>query len=112
MDSQFLGSGRDVDPGGGRPGADLWLRDGADGGGAIRGYFELKEGSLYPALHRLERQKLLRSFMAARPRPPAQVLRADRRRPSRAGRAQAVLAELHGRRQRRAGHQPGRSGRL
>ena len=27
-----------------------------------RGHFELKEGSLYPALHRLERQKLLRSF--------------------------------------------------
>ncbi len=26
------------------------------------GYFELKEGSLYPALHRLERQKLLHSF--------------------------------------------------
>jgi PadR family transcriptional regulator PadR len=26
------------------------------------GHFELKEGSLYPALHRLERQKLLRSF--------------------------------------------------
>jgi DNA-binding PadR family transcriptional regulator len=26
------------------------------------GYFELKEGSLYPALHRLERQKLMRSF--------------------------------------------------
>ena len=26
------------------------------------GYFELKEGSLYPALHRLERQKLLRAF--------------------------------------------------
>lgn len=25
------------------------------------GYFELKEGSLYPALHRLERQGLLRS---------------------------------------------------
>jgi PadR family transcriptional regulator, regulatory protein PadR len=25
------------------------------------GYFELKEGSLYPALHRLERQKLLRA---------------------------------------------------
>lgn len=24
-----------------------------------RGYFELKEGSFYPALHRLERQKLL-----------------------------------------------------
>jgi PadR family transcriptional regulator, regulatory protein PadR len=27
-----------------------------------KGYFELKEGSLYPALHRLERQKLLRSY--------------------------------------------------
>jgi PadR family transcriptional regulator, regulatory protein PadR len=26
------------------------------------GYFELKEGSLYPALHRLERQKWLRAF--------------------------------------------------
>ena len=26
-----------------------------------RGYFELKEGSLYPALHRLERQKHLAS---------------------------------------------------
>ncbi len=29
--------------------------------GRSRGYFELKEGSLYPALHRLERQKLLSS---------------------------------------------------
>lgn len=27
-----------------------------------RGYFELTEGSLYPALHRLERRKLLESF--------------------------------------------------
>ena len=27
-----------------------------------RGYFEITEGSLYPALHRLERQKLLASF--------------------------------------------------
>lgn len=26
------------------------------------GYFALKEGSLYPALHRIERQKLLTSF--------------------------------------------------
>ncbi len=26
------------------------------------GYFELKEGSLYPALHRLERRKLLKSY--------------------------------------------------
>ena len=30
--------------------------------GRSNGYFELKEGSLYPALHRLERQKLLLSF--------------------------------------------------
>jgi transcriptional regulator len=27
-----------------------------------KGQFELKEGSLYPALHRLERQKLLSSY--------------------------------------------------
>jgi PadR family transcriptional regulator, regulatory protein PadR len=27
-----------------------------------RGYFDLKEGSLYPALHRLEGQRLLSSF--------------------------------------------------
>ncbi len=27
-----------------------------------KGYFELKEGSLYPALHRLEREKLLASY--------------------------------------------------
>jgi DNA-binding PadR family transcriptional regulator len=27
-----------------------------------RGHFDLKEGSLYPALHRLERQKLLSSY--------------------------------------------------
>jgi transcriptional regulator len=26
-----------------------------------KGYFDLKEGSLYPALHRMERQKLLTS---------------------------------------------------
>ena len=30
--------------------------------GRSRGYFELKEGSFYPALHRLERQKLLAGF--------------------------------------------------
>ena len=30
--------------------------------GSSKGYFELKEGSLYPALHRLERQKLLASY--------------------------------------------------
>jgi PadR family transcriptional regulator, regulatory protein PadR len=27
-----------------------------------QGYFELKEGSLYPALHRMERQDLLESY--------------------------------------------------
>ena len=27
-----------------------------------KGYFDLKEGSLYPALHRMERQKLLESY--------------------------------------------------
>ena len=27
-----------------------------------KGYFDLKEGSLYPALHRLERQKLLTAY--------------------------------------------------
>jgi PadR family transcriptional regulator PadR len=30
--------------------------------GRSNGYFDLKEGSLYPALHRLERQKMLSSF--------------------------------------------------
>ena len=30
--------------------------------GRSQGYFDLKEGSLYPALHRLERQKLLSSY--------------------------------------------------
>ncbi len=30
--------------------------------GRSKGYFDLKEGSLYPALHRLERQKMLSSF--------------------------------------------------
>jgi transcriptional regulator len=30
--------------------------------GRSEGTFELKEGSLYPALHRLERQKLLKSY--------------------------------------------------
>ena len=29
---------------------------------ASAGYFDLKEGSLYPALHRLEQQKLLTAF--------------------------------------------------
>lgn len=30
--------------------------------GKSRGYFEITEGSLYPALHRLERQNFLESF--------------------------------------------------
>ena len=30
--------------------------------GRSRGYFEITEGSLYPALHRLERQKFVDSF--------------------------------------------------
>lgn len=30
-------------------------------GGRSQGYFDLKEGSLYPALHRLEEQKLVKS---------------------------------------------------
>src|SRR5271157_5044330 len=63
MDSQFLGSAVEM----------LVLEVAA--GGATYGYelaqtvterskgsIELKEGSLYPALHRLERQKLLRAF--------------------------------------------------
>ena len=29
--------------------------------GRSQGYFDLKEGSLYPALHRLEQQKLVKS---------------------------------------------------
>ena len=32
--------------------------------GRSRGYFEITEGSLYPALHRLERQKLLSASWA------------------------------------------------
>ena len=67
------------------------------------GYFELKEGSLYPALHRLERQKLLRVVLAGGRRPAAEVLRADRRGPGGAGRAEAVVARLRGGRQRRPG---------
>lgn len=30
--------------------------------GQSKGYFEITEGSMYPALHRLERKKLLESF--------------------------------------------------
>jgi PadR family transcriptional regulator len=30
-----------------------------------KGYFELKEGSLYPALHRLEEQRLISSYWQA-----------------------------------------------
>ena len=66
MDSQFLGSAVEM----------LILEVASQGptygyelaqtvGERSRGYFELKEGSLYPALHRLERQNLLRSFWRA-----------------------------------------------
>ena len=73
------------------------------------GLFELKEGSLYPALHRLERQKLLRSFWRE----------ADGRRRkyyelTEAGRvelaAQEVVAELCGRRQWCARDKPSQYG--
>src|SRR5271155_5473795 len=53
--------GGDADSGGGQWGADVWVGACADVGERSGGYFDLKEGSLYPALHRLERQKLLRS---------------------------------------------------
>ena len=41
------------------------------------GRFEMKEGSLYPALHRLERQKFLRSYWRRVRRTATQVLRTD-----------------------------------
>jgi PadR family transcriptional regulator, regulatory protein PadR len=63
MDSQFLGSAVEM----------MILEVAAEGptyGYALaqtvsersNGYFELKEGSLYPALHRLERSKFLKSL--------------------------------------------------
>jgi transcriptional regulator len=63
MDSQFLGSAVEM----------LILEVVAQGpsygyeitqtvGERSNGQFELKEGSLYPALHRLERQKLMRTY--------------------------------------------------
>ena len=106
MDSQFLGSAVEMlilEVAGQGPTYGYELAQTV--GERSNGYFELKEGSLYPALHRLERQKLLRSSWRAGGRPPAQVLRADRSRPRRAGFAQEIVAELHGRRQRRAGNQ-------
>ena len=62
------------------------------------GYFELKEGSLYPALHRLERQKLLRFVVARGRRPAAEILRTDSIWPDGAGVLQAVVGQLCGRR--------------
>ena len=72
MDSQFLGSAVEM----------LILEVAGQGptygyeaaqtvGERSNGYFELKEGSLYPALHRLERQKLLTLILARGGRPPA-----------------------------------------
>ena len=61
------------------------------------GYFELKEGSLYPALHRLERQKLLRSSWReadGRRRKYYELTQAGR---TELAVAQAIVAELRGR---------------
>ena len=44
---------------------------------ARRGQFELKEGSLYPALHRLERQRAAQFLLDRARWPPPQVLQAD-----------------------------------
>ena len=63
MDSQFLGSAVEMlilEVAGQGPTYGYELAQTV--GERSDGYFELKEGSLYPALHRLERQKLLRSF--------------------------------------------------
>jgi len=62
MDSQFLGSAVEMlilEVAGQGPTYGYALAQTV--GERSSGYFELKEGSLYPALHRLERQKLLRS---------------------------------------------------
>ena len=62
MDSQFLGSAVEMlilEVAGQGPTYGYELAQTV--GERSNGYFELKEGSLYPALHRLERQKLLRS---------------------------------------------------
>jgi PadR family transcriptional regulator, regulatory protein PadR len=63
MDSQFLGSAVEMlilEVAGQGPTYGYELAQTV--GERSNGYFDLKEGSLYPALHRLERQKLLRSF--------------------------------------------------
>src|SRR5262245_29676746 len=62
MDSQFLGSAVEMlilEVAGQEPTYGYELAQTV--GQRSNGYFELKEGSLYPALHRLERQKLLRA---------------------------------------------------
>lgn len=62
MDSQFLGSAVEMlilEVAGQGPTYGYELAQTV--GQRSNGYFELKEGSLYPALHRLERQKLLKS---------------------------------------------------
>ena len=83
-----------------------WRRRSASDREAI---FELKEGSLYPALHRLERQKLLAIDVARGRRPAAKILRADRGGPHRASRASGRGQSFAAGRQRRARHEPGRS---
>ncbi len=53
------------------------------------GQFELKEGSLYPALHRLERQQLLKAYWTAAPGTPDEVNSKDA--PGRGGRRKYYL---------------------
>ena len=70
--------------------------------GRSDGTFEMKEGSLYPALASPGAAEALEVGLARGRRPAAEVLRADRRRPGRAGRAEAIVAAVRGRNQRRA----------
>ena len=64
------------------------LRDGSDG------VSDLPEGTIYPALHRLERRGLVSSRWAGGGRPAPARVRADRRRATRAGRRARIVALL------------------
>ena len=104
MDSQFLGTALEM----------LILEVAAQGptyGYAVAqtvaergdGYFELKEGTLYPALHPLERQQMLRSSWTeaeGRRRKYYELTDAGR---AEAGRAETFLAQLRRWHQRSAG---------
>ena len=74
--------------------------------GRSSGYFQLTEGSLYPALHRLERQRLVSAYweeVDGR----RKVLPPDPGRPQRAGRQTRGVAGVRPRRQRSAGGRAG-----